>query len=245
MKPVSPQEVALVDEFLNRGGAVIVMEEPIPATEFSDQVDPLAEYLAQTWGIGLGRDIVVDLSSQQPFMAVASQYGTHAITEKLSGMVTFFPTARSVQSGASAAGTAPLGLVYTGDQAWGETDFAALEGQQVAPDEGVDVVGNVPLAALVDDVAGGKRLVVFGDADFATNAYFAQYGNGDLLINSIDWAAGQEDLINLTPKDEVQRVLAPPQRYSIGLILLVSVFLLPGAVLAGGILVWIQRRKRG
>ncbi|MCI0521471.1 MAG: GldG family protein [Chloroflexi bacterium] len=247
-KPLTEGEVALLTGYLERGGALIVMEEPLPTTEFGDQADPLAAYLAQTWGVVLGSDIVVDLSSQQPFLAVASQYGAHAITEKLSGMVTFFPTARSVKSAPTAAGVAPLGLVYTGDQAWGETDFAALEGgggPQAAPDEGADLIGNVPLAALVDDAASGSRLVVFGDADFATNAYFAQYGNGDLFINSVDWAAGQEDLISLTPKDEVQRVLAPPQRYSIGLILLGSVFLLPGSVLAAGVIVWYQRRKRG
>jgi ABC-type uncharacterized transport system involved in gliding motility auxiliary subunit len=88
-------------------------------------------------------------------------------------------------------------------------------------------------------------VVVFGDADFATDANFAQFGNGDILINSIDWAAGQEELISLTPKDTVQRVLVPPKQYTMGLILFGFVFLLPGAVLVSGIVVWVQRRKRG
>jgi ABC-type uncharacterized transport system involved in gliding motility auxiliary subunit len=70
-------------------------------------------------------------------------------------------------------------------------------------------------------------------------------GNGDLLINSIDWAAEQENLINLTPKEQTQRVLLPPQRITTGLLFLGSVVFLPGLMLVAGIVVWAQRRKRG
>lgn len=88
-------------------------------------------------------------------------------------------------------------------------------------------------------------MVVFGDSEFAADENFIQYGNGDLLINSVDWASRQEELINLTPKDPVQRVLVPPQRYTLGLILFISVFLLPGMIVIAGGIVWYQRRKQG
>jgi ABC-type uncharacterized transport system involved in gliding motility auxiliary subunit len=91
----------------------------------------------------------------------------------------------------------------------------------------------------------GGRLVVFGDADFAIDANFFAYANGDLLINSIDWAAGQEALISLTPKNSTQRLLMPPDRLTTQLMLLSIVFLLPGLALVWGIVVWVQRRRRG
>jgi hypothetical protein len=47
-----------------------------------------------------------------------------------------------------------------------------------------------------------NRVAVFGDADFATDAILLARQR-DLLINTIDWAAGQENLINLTPKDSI------------------------------------------
>jgi hypothetical protein len=72
------------------------------------------------------------------------------------------------------------------------------------------------------------RLVVFGDADFASDAFFAQYGNGDFLINAIDWASQQEDLISLTPKDNIVRMMVAPQAITMNLILFGSVFFLPG-----------------
>ena len=35
--------------------------------------------------------------------------------------------------------------------------------------------------------AGRAMLVVFGDSDFASNEYFSQHANGELLISSITW----------------------------------------------------------
>jgi len=245
--PLTDEEVDLLQVHLETGGSMIVMEEPLPMTEFEDQEDPLARYLYESFGITLGKDLVVDLTSQQPFVAVANQYGEHVITEKLQGMVSYFPTARSVQSTQEMPGFSQIELVFTANQSWAETDLAGLgeANAQVQPDEGVDLMGPVPLAALIESEANNQRIVVFGDVDFATNSNFGQFGNGDLLINAIDWAAEQENLINLTPKEPTQRVLVPPQRYTQGLILFGSVFLLPGIVLVAGIVVWINRRRRG
>jgi len=74
---------------------------------------------------------------------------------------------------------------------------------------------------------------------------FQAYANGDLFVNSVDWAAKQENLINLTPKNSTQRLLLPPQQVTMNLILLGTVFILPGMVLLSGITVWLERRRRG
>ena len=130
-----------------------------------------------------------------------------------------------------------------------ETDLEALKNQdqeaQIKPDGGVDLMGPVPLAAVAENTTKEQRLVVFGDSDFAKNSFFSQYGNGDLIINAIDWASYQETLINLTPKNTVNRIMLPPKKYTLGLILLGSVFLLPGAFIVAGVVVWFQRRRRG
>jgi ABC-type uncharacterized transport system involved in gliding motility auxiliary subunit len=66
-----------------------------------------------------------------------------------------------------------------------------------------------------------------------------------MMINSVDWAAGQENLINLTPKQTTERVMATPKTYTIGLLFLGSMIILPGIILASGIVAWIVRRRRG
>jgi ABC-type uncharacterized transport system involved in gliding motility auxiliary subunit len=247
-QPLSNEEVELLKTFVNNGGALVVMEEPLPVTQFGDKPDPLADYLQQSWGIQLGKDMVVDTALQQLFVAVANSYADHPITQKLQGLVALFPSARSVQVSGEIPDINSTQLVLTSNQAWGETDLAGLEsGSQISvqPDSGKDLLGPVPLVVVAEKSSGQSRVAVFGDADFATDANFAQYGNGDLLINTIDWASGQENLISLTPKDTVQRVLVPPKRYTMGLILFGFVFLVPGAVLVSGVVVWFQRRKRG
>lgn len=247
-QPLSSGEVDLLKQFTQGGGSLIVMEEPTPVTDFGDQSDPLQAYLKDSWGISLGNDMVIDLSSSQAsLVAVGSQFGTNKIVQDLAGYVTIMPTARSVDTGDAITGISPSVLVSTSQQAWAETDLQALQSQdaQVQPDQGTDILGPVPLAVAAQNLDTNDRIVVFGDADFATDAYFTAYGNGDLIVNSIDWATEQEELINLTPKDTTQRFLAPPQRLTMNLLLFGSVILLPGLILVSGVGVWFQRRRRG
>lgn len=247
-QPLANEEVEKLKAFVESGGGLVVMEEPLVLTDFADRPDPLAAYLSESFGIVLGNDIVVDFTSQQPFVAVANSYASHPITQKMQGLVSLFPTTRSVSVTGEFNDLNRTELVLTAENAWAETDLQSLQGGEqieLQPDPGVDMLGPVSLAVIVEGLGKENRLIVYGDADFANDANFMQYGNGDLLINSIDWAAGQENLINLTPKDSIQRVLIPPGRYTMGLILFGFVFLVPGAVLFSGIVVWIQRRKRG
>lgn len=250
-QPLTQAEVDLLATFLDGGGSLFVMQEPSLLTDFGDSPDPLADYLSETWGIILGDDLVVDLTSGQPFLAVANQYAQHVITEKVQGLVSFYPTARSVVASPDSPYSL-VTLVQTSDQSWAETDLETLrnsaqsgETPQIQPDEGVDLMGPVPLAVLGENTLQGSRVVVFGDAEFGSDAYFNQFGNGDMFVNTIDWATDQENLINLTPKANTTRLLVPPGRYTMNLILLGSVFLLPGLVLLGGVLVFFQRRRRG
>jgi len=248
-KPVSQSEVDLLAGYLDGGGALIVMEEPSPVTDFGDSADPLAEYLEGMWGITLGDNIIVDNSSQNAFLAIADSYGEHSITEKLQGMVTFYWTARTVQVTGEVEGVEVQELIKTSTQSWAETDLEALKNQdqeaQISADPEVDLIGPVSLAVVAENATQEQRLVVFGDSDFANNQFYSQYGNGDMFINTIDWAAYQETLINLTPKESVNRIMLSPSKYTLGFILLGSVFVLPGSVIVAGIVVWIQRRRRG
>ncbi len=244
-QPVSPAEVDLLSQYVDSGGALIVMEEPIIMTEFGDSEDPLAEYLIQNWGVMLGQNMIVDLTSNQPFAPYAAQYGNHAITQKLQQVASQFPTTRSVTIETQVDNVSPVELILTASQSWAETDMVGLETNQIQFDQDADLQGPVSLAVVAENFNNGGRLVAFGDADFAIDANYFAYANGDLLISSIDWAAGQEALISLTPKDSTQRLLMPPDRLTTQLMLLGIVVLLPALALIWGIVVWVQRRRRG
>ena len=246
-KQLAQSEVDLLSAFQDKGGALIVMEEPLPVTDFGSAPDPLADYLAKQWDTKLGADIVIDMTSQQPFAPYAARYGSSPITEKLQNMTTQFPTVRSVSVLTNTtSGVSPVELVFTAQQSWAETnlDQTTLSEGKSKPDPGQDPQGPISLAVSAENFQSKARTVVFGDSDFPLDVNFFAYANGDLMVNSIDWAAGQEALINLTPKETKTRMMLPPQSAIMNLILLGAVIIIPGLALLGGIWVWILRRRR-
>jgi len=243
--PLSEEEVGKLKQFVEGGGSLLVLAEPEFLTGFGEAEDPLGAFLQETYGISLGDDLVLDYSTNQLSIALAGSYASHAITQSFSTTISYYPTARSV-SLASVDGFTGQELVSTSPQSWAERDLEGLQSESAPqPDEGVDLMGPVPVAAVSQDLAGKQRVAVFGDVDFATDQYFNEYANGDMLVNTIDWAAEQENLINLSQPQVTQRIIVPPTTQAQGLIQLVSIFLPPALVLLAGVVVFIQRRRRG
>lgn len=246
-KPVSSEEVDLLSDYLSTGKALLVMQEPVLLTDFGDADDPLARYLSESWGIILGEDLVIDQTSLRPVDAVGAVWGNHQIVTNLQGYVVILPGARSVTVSAAGEGVSQTTLVSTSEQSWAETDLVALatENAEIGFNQDTDVAGPVPLGVVAENFNEDGRLVVFGDADFASDANIQYYGNADLFINSIDWAAGEEELISLTPKESTQRLLVTPDTTMVNLIFLISVIIIPGSALVLGVFTWYQRRRRG
>jgi len=115
-----------------------------------------------------------------------------------------------------------------------------------------DVPG--PLSVMVVAEVGGEdgkrgRLVVIGDADFASDAYLDVLGNRDVALNAVAWTAGEQVLAGERPKDipEVQRPLSPlvlTEQQARRLLATVA-GIVPGLVLLAGVLVVSYRRRIG
>ena len=179
-------------------------------------------------------------------VAIADQYGQSVITQKMNGMVTVFPTARSVTSDESiGSDLTKIELIKTSSQSWAETDMTSVSNNTPNPDQGVDQFGPVSLAVSAQDSSNDARLVVFGDSDFASDGSYDAYGNGELIVNSIDWAAKEENIISLTGKTTITRSFIPISASTRNLIFLGVIFVLPGIVLVAGVSTWMYRRKQG
>lgn len=242
---LNEKEITILKEYLSKGKAVVWMKNPSVESGITSKDDLFSAYLKSDWGITIDDDLVIDTNVNPPTITIADHYGNHPITNKLQGLVTVFPGARSIQFDKDHSKVVGYSLVSTSQTSWGETDLASISNQQVSPDAKTDRIGPVDVAIAAKNIDNNGRLVIIGDAEFATDNNFTQYGNGTLLTNAIDWAAGQEDLLNLTPRENVQRVLVPPTVFTNGIILLITVFLIPGLILVAGIVSWIQRKKRG
>lgn len=101
---------------------------------------------------------------------------------------------------------------------------------------------NSPALAESDKKPAESRLVVVGDADFATDGLFEQQLNGDVFLNSAVWLSKQdEQLLSIRPKEAKNRRinLTPQQANILGLTSLLLVPLI-GFGTAG--ILWWQRR---
>lgn len=245
-QPLQAQELQVLQDFLAQGGALVLLLNP--SVEGSQALSPgLTALLEERWGIRVQNTVVVDASSPQPGIALAAQYGQHPITERLQGWRTFFPLARHLELLETASPVNLVPLVMTSPRSWGETDLAALSqtGGNVRFDPEVDVQGPLVLAAAGEDESTGARLVVVGDADFASNAYYGELGNGLLALNLIDWTAEQEALLNIAPRNRIERQFNPPTALVFNLLVLTTVCLMPLGVVVLGMGIWAYRRWRG
>ena len=245
-KPVSQDEVNLLKKFMDSGGSLLVMEDPTALTQFGQDKDPLADLLSKEWGTTFNDDVVIDLNSPQPTTAASAYYDpSHPVTVNMNNLVSFYPFTRSLTTAESSEGLTLTQLVKTNERSWGETDFASIsQGGQVALNEN-EVVGPLTLAVAGENPSTKGRVVLFGTSQFATDQIFDRYGNGDMFVNSVDWAAEQESLASITPKNSTQRTFTPPSQLYWIFIFLTSIFIIPGLILVGGVSTWLARRRQG
>jgi len=243
-KPLSAAETQSLEDYLTRGGGLILLKEPDTLTSFGGTADPLIA-LSAKWGLGFGNDLIVDFNVQPATFAAADPlaYGSHPITANLRRVYTYFPTARSITVGQAPQGVTVTALAQTSEYAWGETDMDSIKNNAVQQND-TDTPGPLTLAAAAEDSASSARLVVIGDYELGVNKFSAS-GNADLLINAIDWAAKKDKLIDLTPKDRVDRQYTPPSALGLVGIVIVSLCLLPLVIIIGGISAWYSRRRQG
>jgi ABC-type uncharacterized transport system involved in gliding motility auxiliary subunit len=246
LKPLASSEVTLLKDYVNAGGSLVVMEDPVILTEFGNSPDPLAKYLTTDWGITLNNDIVIDLvNTQNPLQAVSSQIGQHPITQNLTkNYIVILPQARSLSIAAQPVeNVTQTPIILTTDQSWGETELVSGEQPVFTPEK--DTPGPLNLAIAGENATTKGRVIVFGNSLFATNDGFDAYGNGNMFINSVDWAAEQENLLNITPRTPTLRTFTPPNNAGFIIMIIVAVLVLPGLVVFAGVSSWLTRRKRG
>ena len=247
-KPVSAEEVALLKAYVDKGGSLVVLEDPIFFTEFGDAADPLADYLVKDWGIVLNNDVVIDgVNQQNPLAAISSLYNPeHPITQNLTeNLFVIMPQARSISVSGEMENITQTWLISTTENSWGETS-PLVQNENPQFDATTDVQGPLYLALAAENSATTGRVVVFGNSLFAIDGNFDVYGNGNFFVNSVDWAAEQEDLLNLTTRQRTERIFTPPvETWRFLILVLVIVIIIPGMVVFFGVSAWLTRRKRG
>ena len=212
------REVQAIDAYLAAGGHGLMMLEPFVTTGL--------EPLLRSYGIVLDNTIVIDKASHywtDISSPAVTDYNNHRITRGLP--LSFYPGARSLSpTPERVPGTRVIPLINSSTNSYGETspDRAELDPSSDRPGPLTLMVvasrrpvgkGDQTIATLTGTpspqtgrtdprrppVTALSRLAVFGDADFATNSFFHILGNGEVFLNTIQFLAGEEDLIGIEP----------------------------------------------
>jgi ABC-type uncharacterized transport system involved in gliding motility auxiliary subunit len=252
--PLSQSETQAIQKYLDEGGRALIMFDPQMPAEAQQSLAPLAT----KYGITPVQGAVLDrqsASAQEPTVILVTSYPPNDVTTELSRIkaVTLFPLAMGLQPPTSTLGSFVVTQMIQSspgqDASWLETD---LTNQQVQYTEGKDLPGPVSLALSVAPAAAGTttdttqpktRLVVFSDADFASNFVVQQVANNiDLFNNSVSWLAGVNELVSIRAKDPATPrtlLLDAGQKNFLGIF---AVFALPALVLLAGGFNWWRRR---
>jgi ABC-type uncharacterized transport system involved in gliding motility auxiliary subunit len=190
-----------------------------------------------------------------PAAPLVTNYGDHPITRDFSTGRSFFPLVRPINIEEVPDITA-VSILNSNPQSRAEaiSEAGELQFDENAPPSGPYTLG-VALSRPItptDPVAGNpgnpsaeakeSRLVVIGNASFATDGLFEQQLNGDVFLNSASWLGQAADAtLSIRPREVTNRRIVMTVQQQIGLGVFALLMLpLVGIILA--VLLWLKRR---
>ena len=268
-KELEEVEIEYIDAYIKSGGKLLVFLEPDSKPgRLTTLLERYGFKLPPSFVID-PESVRFALAGGNIVTPFAVNYGLHEITKQLKGLATVFPTARHVSAtGMPKAGLHSEDLVKTGAGSY-TVESVSIKDGELSFDPKTKKEGPVPIGAAVtvtldlyklaqgqgsqDDAktpASDKqntkkneaRIVVFGDADFASDAFVGAQGNSNLLLNTVNWLGGEKDLITIRPKSRTGEplVLAGGEGRFVHLF---TVWIMPLFIILIGAAVYVRRRQ--
>lgn len=208
-KDLLTSELVKLGDYISHGGGLLIMLDP--------QTVPSLVAFLDRYGVKVGNDVVVDpenrlFAGDYLTTIVPGMSAQHPVSAGLKSPP-LFSQARTVRFA-----TPPdpnirgIEFLQTAKSGWDTPDTEVLrtgvasfvDGRDQAGPVSVGVsvlVNNHPQAGPADPGSPGvTRLIVLGDSDFANNFFIEYLGDKDLVLNAINWLAGQEELVGARPQ---------------------------------------------
>lgn len=261
-------EVAIISDYLKKGGNFLWLHEPGGLLGLDNIEQQLGLEINEGTLLDANQALQEMLGIQHPAAIAIIDYGKSDLTNKLSAH-TLFPFATPIERDESLkekdskserkiAGWQYQSLLTTLPTSWMES--GDIQGN-VKFDDDADKPGPLDIAlAMTRDVDSSdsapetsseenktkkpveQRVLVVGDSDFMLNSYIGQGSNLELASNIFNWLSVDDDLLSIKAK------VAPGTKLNLstaGRIGLAGLWLgLPLLLLLVGTLRWHKRRKR-
>ncbi len=230
-------EATLLKDYLADGGNVVLF------TAYTTNMPNLLS-VTESMGLTLGDGIVLEGDrnmrlNRYPYYLLP-EIESHTTTESLiSGRYYILaPLSQPIVETENAASSITW-LLSTSDAAYSK--MAALN-MTVAEKEEGDVDGPFHVGAIAE--ATGKLFWISADAfldDYINSAVSG--GNANLFLNALNWMGGQEDAISIRAKSlDVEGLTVTQSASSFWSIVMIGV--IPGVLVAVGVIIWARRKRR-
>jgi ABC-type uncharacterized transport system involved in gliding motility auxiliary subunit len=221
---LSGMEVDSLVTFMSRGGRLLVLLDPAWPVS-------LPEILG-LMGLSFDPRLLADPEQLDPQLIRPSEYSNHPVVWVLARraveVVLFGAGEVTVES---KRGILQAPLLRSGRR-------TGLAGEPTAETRSRTLGAAAEWKGIGDEIG---RMVVIGDADFATNRHYETLANADLFLSAVQWLAERESRIELRPREQTNRPIVLTRQQGKALMVLV-VGILPFMVLLTGSVVWWKRR---
>lgn len=248
--PFLDSELDKLRAYSDDNGSILVLADP--------DTEPNLNPLLSEWGVKLDNTIIMDNLRKLnfPFQPLIIQYTNHPITTskgKNTAAASVFKEAQSVShTGVNVPNVTPQPLGFTtSGYSYGETDIQTFKQTNASTyDKSKDKPGPLVIGWALTKLkeANGKkevdsRLVVFGDSDFVNNSAIDYFGNSTIILNAINWLAGDYDLISIDRPKTKANIISLDNRTRKLIYYLVILFLPFIIFLTGGVIWWRKRKS--
>lgn len=240
-------EIQAVKSYRDQGGNLMIMLRQLSPSNVLNLVDDLGITAAPVDVIAAD-SVNFDYFNGQFYLRVSDGLSrSHDITRALAeqGLFVIMPFVRPLfMNPQTGWNTEKILQSYGRDQAWGERIVEGKPNMVKDPGEisGPLTLGITLVKATENPDAPKPRVLVLGDADFASNVAINAASNKDLLTNCFDWLTDKGLYYDIAPKVPTARLIQLDKKSSRAFLWLwLGMTGLLGIVL--GVLVWLIRRS--
>jgi ABC-type uncharacterized transport system involved in gliding motility auxiliary subunit len=250
---LSDQEIAVVDAYLNKGGALFLMADVLfTDNAFLAQKGAFNQYLWDHFGIRALDAVVVDpaASLRTPLNIIsATVYTNTDIGARLNPAQTDGQTLFQLTRALEVNDNPPVSngrVIMSSASSYGETDLKTLaQTNTYQYDKDKDLPGPLTTVAWAWNQQTDAKILLVGDADFVTNGQVSSpLGNSILFTDGLAWMTGFGAKVKFSPKAFTTTPLLFVSGQVLDEIAFVTIIVMPGVVFLAGLIVWMRRSRR-
>jgi ABC-type uncharacterized transport system involved in gliding motility auxiliary subunit len=239
--PLNATSIRAIEDYLAGGRGTLLVagdpwsQAPAAAASLND--------LLSAYGVGFSGGLVVEPDASRAFDAITPAvfaYGASPITRDIQGFASLFPDVTAIAPMATTEND-PVVIASTTNRS-----FSIGTPRQNLTRQAADTPGpfTIMVTLEVQAVQRKARIAIVGTSAFAANRVLPPSSNDanlELVLGTFQWLAHEDSLISLPPKPPRALPLTLTQQDQ-GTVIFITIFLMPGLVVFGGVLVWWRRR---